>query len=217
MTLLQQVHPDHTMTTENQDTKAASVATRGAKAITDEDLGLESERTENGTEVDLQEDQVGIETKIATGIARGIAEKIEAVRVLVGENTTGAEVAIYTVARKVCIIEYLNRHVRDANKVQSMLHHERTTLAADHDHDHVLQFATAQAQLHVPDLLHGGRARSVTDRHPASTAMMQISMRKAQTQSSLNQRLCATPLKRPRMATKTVRQMKMMKMLCSRR
>jgi hypothetical protein len=117
-----------------------------------------------------------------------------------GEIMTGAEAKIDIVAPKVCTIHRLDRHVRNAHKIQNMLHHDQITLAENRDHVH--QLATAPVPLRALGLLHEGRGRSAIDHHIARSSMMKTSVRPSQSQPRPNRRLSTLNRKRPTMARK---------------
>jgi hypothetical protein len=79
------------------------VVTRGAKAITGEDPGPESETTGKEIGAGLQRGQIEIKTQTVTEIEQESLEGIETVRDMDGGIVTGAEAEIDIAAPKVCI------------------------------------------------------------------------------------------------------------------
>ena len=187
------------------------MVTSGAKAITDRDLGPESEMRRSEIGVGLPEGQIEIEirTRTTTEIAQEILEELETVRDMVGETMTAAEVEIAIAAPKVCIVHCLGRHVGDTHKIQGILHHDQITLAEGRDRAH--QFVTVPGHRLVPDLL-VDREQSAIDRRTVRRSKMNTRMPPPQNRSSPNQPSYGLK-KPPPMATKTLCQLKMTKML----
>jgi hypothetical protein len=105
------------MMTENSDTRAPNVMTRGEKANTGDDLGLESAMTGKGNGPDLQKCQIEIETKTATEVVQEIMEETEIARDMHGETMIAVEAETAIGGLKVCIMHLLGRRIRNTNKL----------------------------------------------------------------------------------------------------
>jgi hypothetical protein len=92
------------MMTENSEKRAPNVMTRGGKANTGDDLGLESAMTGKGNGPDLRKCQIEIETKTATEVEQEIMEEIESARDMDGEIMIAVEAETAIGGLKVCIV-----------------------------------------------------------------------------------------------------------------
>lgn len=90
------------MMIENSDTRAQNVVTRGGRANTGDDLGLENAMTGKGNGPDLRKRQMEIEPNTVIEVEQEILEEIETARDMDGEIMIVVEVEIAIVGLKVC-------------------------------------------------------------------------------------------------------------------